>query len=290
MKFEKRNHHYVPQYWQRGFRGSNGHLYGRFGSDIRPVSPRTIMQSDWLYTVFDDQWNPSDALEDALSAVEAKDAKLFQRLHIPGYVTKPEDRDQLCAVLALQACRHPDVLGRGHRRSQELGKFLADAHSMTYDTFKNAIAAFGVAAGDAYDCYVVLRARTPQQLQVELADLLSLSPQSPQLPVQDALRAMEAITAGLKPLDLTLLDAPPGYAFVLGDTPLPQADLHLGFSVPLSKSLAVLAGPASISPATLGALPRRFARAAEVDSINRTQRDNAFEVVVGPSASLLATI
>ena len=80
MRFEKTNHHYVPQHWQRGFRGPNGHLYGKFHDGIRVVSPRTIMQRNWLYTVFDDQWNPSDALEDALSAIEASDAELVQRL------------------------------------------------------------------------------------------------------------------------------------------------------------------------------------------------------------------
>lgn len=112
-KFEKINHHYVPQHWQRGFRGSNGHLYGKFHDGIRVVSPRTIMQEDYLYTVFDSQWSPSDSLEDALSAVEAQDAGLFQRLHNPSHTCTADDRDNLCAALALQATRHPDILRRG---------------------------------------------------------------------------------------------------------------------------------------------------------------------------------
>jgi hypothetical protein len=72
---------------------------------------------------------------------------------------------------------------------------------------------------------------------------------------------------------------------VLGDTPIPQSDLCRGFSVPLSRSLAVLAVPASTPQAVLA---RCAASAAEVAAINRTQNENALEVVVGPSAALLA--
>ena len=85
-KFEKQNHHYVPQFWQRGFRDSTGQLYARTGGNVRIVSPKTIMQVDWLYTIFDGQWRPSDALEDALSVIEGQDAQLLQRLNAPGYI------------------------------------------------------------------------------------------------------------------------------------------------------------------------------------------------------------
>jgi hypothetical protein len=287
MKFEKQNHHYVPQYWQRGFRGSSGHLYGRFDSGIRPVSTKTVMQSDWLYTLFDDRWNPSDALEDAFAAVEAEDAKLFRRLHIPGYVTTADDRDHLCSVFALQASRHPDVLGRGHRLGKELGVLLANAHALSLDEFQQRIAAFGVSAPEAQNCYVDLCSRTKEQLSAELAELIGLSPQSSQLPAQDAIRAMPVIEEAIKRMELYLLDAVPPMAFVLGDTPIPQSHLGRGFSVPLSQSLAVLAVPVGIQQTSLS---RRVASSTEVQEINRTQYENALEVVVGPSVGLLASL
>jgi hypothetical protein len=285
MKFEKTSHHYVPQYWQRGFRGSNGRLYGKFRDGIRVVSSRTIMQRDWLYTVFDNHWNPSDALEDALSVVEAKDAELIQRLNGQGYIGTKDDRDHLCAMLALQATRHPDVLGRGVRRRRELGELLANVHAFTLDDFKSQMNGFGVSSADAHDCYVVLIGRTKQQLAKELGELIALSPQSAELPEQDALLAVPLVKQAVQNLELHLLDAPVGAAYVLSDTPLPQSDLSRGFTVPLSRSLAVLAVPASTRQA---ALVRRAATAAEVDAINRTQNENALEVVVGPSAALLA--
>lgn len=288
MKFEKTNHHYVPQHWQRGFRGANGHLYGKFRDGIRVVSPRTIMQQDYLYTVFDDQWNPSDSLEDALSAVEAEDAKLFQRLHGPGYTSTADDRSHLCAVLALQATRHPDILRRGTKRSRELGEVLANAHDYSLDEFKALMTGFAVSEADAHDCYIVLLSRSKEQLAAELTELTGLSPQSSQLPEQDALRAMPLVEQYLQPMELWLLDAPATEAFVLGDTPIPQSDLRQGFSVPLSRSLAVLACPAQATPQKL--LSRRSATTTEVSDINRTQNDNALHVVVGPSAALLATL
>lgn len=287
MKFEKKNHHYVPQYWQRGFRGNGGHLYGRIGNVVKPVSPRNIMQSDWLYTQFDDQWNPSDALEDAFAAVEAEDSKLFRRLHIPGYVVTTNDRDHLCAVLALQACRHPDVLGRGHRLSKELGVLLANAHALSLQQFQQGIAVFGVGSAEAHDCYLDLRLRTKEQLTTELAELIGLSPQSSQLPVHDAIRGMPKIEKAISLMDLCLLDAVPPESFVLGDTPLPQADLGRGFSISLSQSLALVAVPTGTLQSILG---RRMASAADVSEINRTQYENAREVVIGPSAVLLANL
>lgn len=287
MKFDKRNHHYVPQYWQRGFKGTSGHMFGKFGSTIRLVSSRTIMQQNWLYTVFDEQWNPSDMLEDTLSVMESKDALLFQRLQLQGYTVTSSDRDQLCSALALQASRHPDILERGRRLADEFGTILADAHSMTLTQFKNRVAGFGINEADAHDFYVLLTSRTQEQLASELADLHSLSPQSSQLPVQEAILAAPLIKEIIEALELSLVDAPSGKAFVLGDTPLPQSDLSNGFTVPLSKSLAVIAIP---STATQNAVTRRDATPAEVEDINTTQANNALQVIIGPSADLLSKL
>lgn len=284
LKFEKGNHHYVPQYWQRGFRGNNGQLFGRIGNSIKVVSTKNTMQQDWLYTIFDADWHPSDALEDAISAVEAQDAELIRRLHSPSYVTTTDDRAQLCSLLALQACRHPDVLKRGQKLSRELGALLADVHSYSLQQFQTRVGKFGLDDSEAYNFYVVLQSRTKEQLAEELDALIKLSPQSSQIPAQDAIRAWQEIEATISCMQLCLLDALPPMAYVLGDTPIPQSDLSLGFSVPLSQSLAVVVYPTDI-PQSL--LCRRKGIQKEIDDINRTQYENALKVVVGPSAQLL---
>ena len=109
--------------------------------------------------MFDDNWHPSDALEDALSVMEADHAKLFERLRLASYTATADDRDLLCEVLALQATRHPDVLGRGHRRAKEMGALFSNVWSMSLVEFKNQAAGFGIGEAEANDCYVVLRTR-----------------------------------------------------------------------------------------------------------------------------------
>ena len=286
MAFEKKNHHYVPQFWQKGFRGQNGSLYGRKGSKVEIVSTRDTMQGDWIYTIFDKQWNPSDDLENKLSKEEGKISRLFSRI---GIATNPttDDRDGLCCALALQACRHPDVMGRVRRKGIELGTLLAQAHELNEVDFVNNVGQLGVDSSDAVNMYHILIAVPKAQLAVELEELKGLSPQDPQLPIQEALLAKASIYTQLKSMDFTLLDAPQGAEFILGDTPIPQQDLLQGFSVPISKSVAVLAQPA---PSPQNIMSRRVATQQEVDAINKIQWDNAFEIVVGSNKAILQTL
>jgi hypothetical protein len=249
------------------FRDNGNQLYGRTKSNVRIVSTKKTMQVDWLYTIFDDQWRPSDALEDAFSVDEGFDDQLLKRLDAPGYVPTAGDEAQLCALLGSQASRHPD--------------------DHTLEAFQDLCAQYGISPSDARDYYATLKAHTKEQLAAELADMLQLSPQSPQLPVQDAIMAAPHIEAAIAGMQLCLIDAILPLAFVLGDTPIPQSDLGLGFSVPLSKSLAVIATPAG---PTKSPMTRRMATQREVDAINRTQFDNALDTVVGPSAALLRSL
>jgi hypothetical protein len=55
----------------------------------------------------------------------------------------------------------------------------------------------------------------------------------------------------------------------------------------LSKSLAVIGTPAG---AAKSPITRRVAIQLEVDEINRTQFENTFDTVVGPSAGLLKSL
>lgn len=288
MQFEKKNHHYVPQYWLRGFRDAENRLYKITNGVISgPVSTRSIMKEDWLYTLFDSHFNPSDNLENVLSNVEGEDARLFQRLNTVGYSPTEIDRDELCGLLALQACRHPDVLRRGNRLAKDLGALLANVHDLSLEQFRDGALTFGLSHEDVQDCYPVLLTRSREELSEELTELVALSPQSPSLPVQDALRAFPVVQKTIERMELIILDVLPPNAFVIGDTPLPQSDLASGFSVPLSKSLAVLAIPTGSAQSTL---KRRPADPDEVAQINRTQYENSAETVAGPSASLLAAL
>lgn len=283
----KKNHHYVPQFWQRGFRNSAGSLYGRINGVTTVISPKRIMQDDYLYTVYDSHWTAADTLEDALALTEGTVAALFQRLLVPTYSASPIDRSNLCDALALQACRHPDVMRRGHRLSKGLGLVLAGVHELSEQEFLAKLVSMDVTEDDAREMRKKLLARTKEQLTGELGELNQLSPWDPQLPEQDALKALPLISGQLELMDIILLDAPVGCSFILSDTPMPQSNLNLGFSVPLSKSVAVRLIPTDVAHTQM---TRRPATAAEVDDVNLEQRNRSLSVVIGPDAAQLSKL
>jgi hypothetical protein len=193
------------------------------------------------------------------------------------------DAGHLTQFLALQACRHPDVIGRGHRRARELAEFLADVHGLSKSEFVSGAAKFGIPPSEAEAIHRVLMPRSPEALFQEFENVLVLSPQDPQLPSTDALRGLPVVTALLARLQWTLMHAPPGSCFVLGDTPLPQSDLAAGFRVPISASTAVSGTVHTSGPW----ISRRPALPSEIAEINREQWENAAEMVLGPDASVL---
>lgn len=246
------------------------------------------MSEHCLYSVFDEQWRPSDALEDAFSAVEAKDAQLFKRLMDPGYEASDKDHDHLCKVLALQASRHPDVLQRGNTLNREFGKLLASVHQHPETEFLHALAKYGLSPDECANLYLVIKRVPEDQLAKELEDLLALSPQSPELPMQGAVEAWVNLKAIIEVMEMTLLDAVCPLAFVLGDTPIPQDNLGQGFTVPLSQQLAVRLAPSQTGG--FSSLTRRLATEAEVDDTNNWQWNNCARIIVGPSEKLLKSV
>ena len=74
MTAVKRNQHYVPKSWIKRFADDKDRLHAWDGQKVRLVSAKKIMTEDWLYTIFDNTWKPSDALEEELSKEEGKAA------------------------------------------------------------------------------------------------------------------------------------------------------------------------------------------------------------------------
>jgi hypothetical protein len=283
----KRNHHYVPRFWQRGFSDSSNFLYGRIDGKVRRVSPAKIMQKDYLYTVFDDQWVASDAVEDALAKTEGSIARLFKRLGNASSIVTPTDRTELCSALALQACRHPDILGRGYRLARELGALLAEAHNYSEQDFIVEMAKFGLGPTESSETYRMAIATPIEQLADELSELRALPQFDHRLPSQDALSAQSSISTQIEDMDIVILDAPGGSTYVLGDTPMPQHDLTNGFTVPISSSTAISAKARTTQQGTTS---RRIATVSEVGSINQEQWARTLYVIIGPDPNTLTAL
>ena len=284
----KQNQHYVPRSWLSRFAGQNGRLLAiKNGVVMSQVSVDDIMSGDWIYTVFDEWRRPSDRIEDALSKVEGDAGLLFEALHASA---KPPTDDQwvnLCTFLALTACRHPEVMRRGHLRSKEMAWAVAnvDSHPDRESFLANIRSRFGVELPP--NLYDGLINKGFSALLQEADEIEELSPQDPKLHEQLSLEAVELVANAIVVQNLFLLDAPPGTSFVLSDRPLPLHDLSRGFSVALSKTLAFLALPADGEKIVLG---RRTATPEMVNRANREQAQRARSIIIGSDRHVLEAL
>lgn len=284
---EKANQHYVPQFWQRRFSGSDGFIYKLNHRQVRRAGSKHLMSDDWLYTTFDVRGMPSNRFEDALSIFEGQAAEAMSRLDFGGkYTGSIEDQLLLRWFVALSACRHPDTMGLGYRRSKELAYALADARTMSLADFQLALARFGMSSDQAAAAFQILRSHSEDELLRQAEDVEYRPPNDPILPAQLALEpeTIERVFFLLGKHMVTILDAPLGHSFILGDTPLPP-DLGKGFTVPLSSTMALLWGVGGTE--MLPDWTRRQATVREVEDSNQTQLNNSAEVVIGSSKAVL---
>jgi len=285
----KKNQHYVPRFWLARFAGPTGRLVGlKDGVIQHQVGVDNVMSDDWIYTVFDSWWRPSDEIEDDLGVVDGEADRLFTDLHADKTNPSNEQWEHLCTFLALTACRHVDTMMRGHARGKEMALVIASAAS--YESETTFLSDVKVQFGCEFPVglWAVLKAKDEAALWEEAEEVLDLLPYDPRLPVQLSLAAVKPVTNSIAIQDLWLLDAPSGSAYVLGDRPVPLRLVGHGFDVPLSSSLAFRATPTATG--TVGGLGRRYATPAEVNEINRHQVARAKSVLIGPSRALLETL
>ncbi|WP_411902289.1 DUF4238 domain-containing protein [Methylorubrum thiocyanatum] len=296
---KNKNQHHVPQLWQQRFANSAGRVYGRYRAEADPIRERhprragkarqvnvaKTMAADWIYTVFDRWWRPSNALEAALSKDEGRIAYVYDQVADPAAPISAQIRLDLCQALGLAACRTPEVMGRGHRRAKELAWAAAEVHSHADKAayFAAIRSKFGVELTE--EDYDKFRSRTTKQLLEEASWIEGLSPQAPELPEQIALLGAGLVGNIMESMQLTLLQAPDPLHFVLGDTPLPDAGLIHGFIVPISASVALQAETPEAAPKQ--SVRRRIASVQEVEMVNIQQYDMCRDVIIGPDPAVL---
>lgn len=281
-----KNQHYVPVFWQERFRGPGNVLHRKKRGRIEAANPNKEMSADWLYTIFDDKGFPSNILEFGSSKIEANAAAAFRSLDTPGSVGTLEEQIFLRWFIAFSACRHPDTMSMGHRRAKDLAYVLADVHSKSLKEFIDSLSHFGLDAEEATLAYAKCRCLSAEDLLAQAEMIEHMSPTDSALPQQIALSSetIEQVFFKLCHHNVTILDAPAGSTFVLGDTPF-AVDLAKGFVVPISSTIALLWAPGSKE-----ALPdwtRRTATPTEVQTSNRQQIENCLTTVIGPSRASL---
>lgn len=295
----KKNQHYVPRLWQKRFANGSGTVFGRyhttadpirdkkpgFAGKARQVSVDNTMADDWIYTVFDNWWRPSNSLEDAISKDEARIAHVFDQITVSATQITADLRRDFCLAIGFAACRTPEIMARGHRRAKALASIFADIHS--YSEKSSYLATiqtqFGVVLSDAE--YEKIHARTREELTRESEWIHGLSPQDPNLPQQIALTGADIVARIIEGMELTLLEAIEPPYFVLGDTPLPDADLGLGFVVPISSKIALKAERKDTT--NVSSIQRELVRSTVCWDVNRIQHRMSRAVVIGPDPAVL---
>lgn len=284
--YEHKNQHYIPAFWQRRFVGPNGQLYKKKDGAISRANPDKEMSRDWIYTTFDANGFPSNAIEHGSSKIEARAASAMRELDSPNTVGTKEDQLELRFFFAFSACRHPDTMSHGHRRAKDLASCLAMAHALSVDDFVSRLSSFGVDPNQSKVMHEELRSVPYAKLQEEAEEVIHMAPTDSQLPQQIAVsyETVIQVLASLANHNVEILEAPPGHDFILGDTPFPP-ELGNSFCTPISAKLALLWTPGSMEE--LPTWTRRPATNQEVLDSNRTQIDNSLQTVIGPSQSSL---
>lgn len=285
--YEKTNHHFVPQHWQKRFRDANNQLWVREVVDVEIRGTNRTMTSDDTYTTFDEWFRPSDALEDAFAREEGPQSQFIARLIQPGYQPTEDDKEYLCEVLAIQAVRHPDVMGSGYRMARRLAKAIGNVKNMSKEAFVMLLRHGDLPKPALEIIYEGLTLLPQEELDRQVAEIDDMSPHDPRLPHTEAILGWPIVCEKLKNMSFELLDAPVGYSYVLCDTPLPQDQLQAGFTVPLSKSVAVRAkSPVSGAPS----ITRLVAKPLDVWEINQDQWNRHKAVIVGCDPQLLRNL
>lgn len=285
-KSAKQNQHFIPRWWLKAFADPGGNIFALQNNRVQVVGAGSIMSADWIYTLFDGWWRPSDAVEDGLSKIEGTASRLFRNIEANG-PAGDEDWSALLWFIALTACRHPATMDRSVELSKELGFFLSQVKTYPND------AAFETAFEKLFrskppgDMYPILSSLPQTTIDGSILKLLELQPYDPSLPQTDALLATDDVAAVMSDMDCRLLTAPTGIYYVLGDRPLPARDIARGFTIPLSKTLALEASPGLRSK---GSRSSAAATAAEVEASNQAQAERAETMVIGPSREILTSL
>jgi hypothetical protein len=285
-KSDKQNQHFIPRWWLKAFADAGGSIWARQDGRVRIAAAGDIMSEDWIYTLFDAWWRPSDVIEDNLSKIEGMASRLFRDIEANG-PTGQDDWSALLWFIALTACRHPRAMDRGGELSRELSLFLQDVRQ-----FSDA-ASFDVAYQAKFGgppealMYPILSQLPQQAIEGTILYILDLQPYDPQLPQTDALLATDDVAEAIEQMDCRLLEAPAGAFFVLGDRPLPATNMSHGFTIPLSKSLALEARPRAGQTVLRSS---GVATATEVADSNTWQATHADKVVIGPDRGALGQL
>ncbi len=289
-----RNHHYVPQFWQREF-GSGLSLvwaYDYQKDNVESRSPKSMMQERDLYTV--DRHGAVDvSLETVeLGQVDGDGAQLLKRL-IAGDGSA-DLRTKFADFLAVQALRIPEMVTRYGELSQALILQLLEAPAAAdYEEFVTRIQAKGGRVlyldEPGFDALRVVPLADIEQFVEAHMDAVVSGDGDKDIPHTDAIRdpaARKQIADRLLGMTWTMKRfARPDV--ILGDTGVifEKGDMFSGWRAPLAPNIALFID-AGADPVP-AAIAVEAGRDHEIEGLNYESAARSTRWLIGSSQSVV---
>lgn len=283
-----RVHHFVTQSWVKRFSDGDDKLYAhdRNTGDIKPRSPKKIMQIFDLYTLDPDGIDDTSTEDVDLMTIDNDGANIMTAL-LDGDVSE-DSRVALADFFAVQLMRDPQRL---FDYTQAAQRFL---RRLFVETFCTAdYAEFQTYFGDLVEkkAYENIRAMGEPQAAVEIATILNALDARGgmiELPFTDLIKSPDGrnkLKDALLALRWEFITAP-DHSFILGDAAIlfDPGQLAAGARIPLSGSAALVLKDAN-GTSTNG-IAKRAAYAFEADAMNFESAARSRRWMAGASARL----
>ena len=280
-------HHYVPQFYLRGFYDSTDrlHVYDRLKQRYsKPLTSKSIAFEAGYYFIENDSSKESADIEYLLGTFETKAQPVIAKL-IQGIDITRDERIAMAAFVALQSQRVPHVEKRLRESSHKAGLALMKESakrgyfsSLIKGKYSNGSTPFpNPEEIDAYMIKAIDEGRITQTLPKNNV-------------IRFMLEAAAKLEVGYFNNDWIIVEAPSGSAFITSDNPV--ANIGKGFLgpdsirvFPINKNVSLVIGNSG-TPTQY----RRRASKREVKGINDAIAERSDRYIIGSNEQLLRSV
>jgi hypothetical protein len=207
-------HHYLPQFYLRGFAGGTGGLwvYDIKRLMYRRSTPNTTAKQRHYYTLTDRDGKRDLFIEEALSGIETDAAAIIRDKLIPRLTLTPEDKCALSLYIAMQHYRTPDFEEQVEKSASLFFSRVSDMAWSTVEAAQASLDSLEVKNGSkpAVTAEEMHQAYKSGDFKLTICRNLSL---------QMMTEVAGSMTEEIALLEWAVLCAPPQKSFVTTDSP-----------------------------------------------------------------------
>lgn len=207
-------HHYLPQFYLRGFAGPGGGLsvYDIKRSMYRRTTPHTTAKQKHYYSLTDRDGNRDLSIEGVLSGIESEAAAVIRHKIVPMVTPTAEDKCALALFIAMQHYRTPEFEEQVEKSASLFFGRVSDMAWSTVEAAQASIDSLEAKNGEKPAVTAEEMVQAYKSGDFKLTILRNLS-----------LRMMTAVASSMTEeialLEWAILCAPPKKSFITTDSP-----------------------------------------------------------------------